>query len=281
MSVGSKLAELHPRAFFRDTWRAIDGGRQDAATASRDVEPAVAMIVGAVVLILMEYGGGLDGLRALFALLDGATPAEDGLEARLRASGFWDMAKLAHWSGARVIGYFVLPAIVIKLRGARVRDQYLTTTGLAQHAWMYGIAYAIVFVCVVIASFTSEFSTYYPFYDLAHRSWMDFVSWELMYAAHFFALEFFFRGFVLRSCERSFGSQAIFVSMVPYVMVHFGKPMVETFGALIAGVFLGTLAMRTRSIWLGFAIHVSIAWSMDVAALLQTRGLPTVWMPPY
>ena len=50
-------------------------------------------------------------------------------------------------------------------------------------------------------------------------------------------------------------------------------------GAIVAGVVLGTLAMKTRSIWSGFLIHVSVAISMDVAALMQTEGMPTVWYP--
>ena len=37
----------------------------------------------------------------------------------------------------------------------------------------------------------------------------------------------------------------------------------------IAGIVLGTLALRTRSIWLGVFIHVSVALSMDVAAIWQ------------
>ena len=40
------------------------------------------------------------------------------------------------------------------------------------------------------------------------------------------------------------------------------------------GVVLGTLALRTRSIWAGFLIHVSVAISMDVAAILQNHGIP-------
>jgi len=77
------------------------------------------------------------------------------------------------------------------------------------------------------------------------------------------------------------GSQAIFAMVVPYVMIHFGKPMPETFAAILAGIFLGTLAMKTRSIWAGFLIHVSVAVSMDVAALLQTGGLPHAWWPTF
>jgi membrane protease YdiL (CAAX protease family) len=50
-------------------------------------------------------------------------------------------------------------------------------------------------------------------------------------------------------------------------------------GAIVAGIVLGTLAMKTRSIWSGFLIHVSVAISMDVAALMQTEGMPTTWYP--
>jgi hypothetical protein len=33
--------------------------------------------------------------------------------------------------------------------------------------------------------------------------------------------------------------------------------------------------MATRSIWGGVVIHISIAWTMDLFALLQTTGLPS------
>jgi hypothetical protein len=55
--------------------------------------------------------------------------------------------------------------------------------------------------------------------------------------------------------------------VVPYCMIHYGKPMAETCGAIFAGLVLGTIAMRTRSIWGGVAIHVCVALSMDGLAL--------------
>jgi membrane protease YdiL (CAAX protease family) len=45
--------------------------------------------------------------------------------------------------------------------------------------------------------------------------------------------------------------------------------MAETFGAIGAGLILGTLAMRTRSIWGGVMIHVGVAWTMDLLAVSQ------------
>jgi membrane protease YdiL (CAAX protease family) len=45
--------------------------------------------------------------------------------------------------------------------------------------------------------------------------------------------------------------------------------MAETFGAIIAGIVLGTLALRTKSIWGGVLIHVGVALTMDLLAVSQ------------
>jgi membrane protease YdiL (CAAX protease family) len=59
-------------------------------------------------------------------------------------------------------------------------------------------------------------------------------------------------------------------------MIHFdGKPMPETLGAIGAGLILGTLAMRTKSIWGGVLIHMGVALTMDVFAVSQCPGADT------
>jgi hypothetical protein len=60
--------------------------------------------------------------------------------------------------------------------------------------------------------------------------------------------------------------------MVPYMMIHFGKPLPEAAGSIIAGFVLGTLSLRSCSIWWGALIHVLVACGMDVLALWH-RGL--------
>ena len=47
--------------------------------------------------------------------------------------------------------------------------------------------------------------------------------------------------------------------VVPYCMIHYGKPYLEAGAAIIAGVVLGSLSMRTRSIWAGFLVHGTVA----------------------
>jgi membrane protease YdiL (CAAX protease family) len=66
---------------------------------------------------------------------------------------------------------------------------------------------------------------------------------------------------------------------LPYLMIHFPKPWLEATGAILFGMFLGVLALRSRSIWGGVFVHAGVAVSMDIAALLQTRGLPVRWLP--
>ena len=72
---------------------------------------------------------------------------------------------------------------------------------------------------------------------------------------------------------RSIGSLAIFVMVVPYAMIHFGKPFAECMGSILAGIALGTVALRTGSIWGGVLVHCVVAWSMDLLALWRTDRL--------
>ena len=48
---------------------------------------------------------------------------------------------------------------------------------------------------------------------------------------------------------------------------------------MIAGVVLGSLAMRTRSIYAGFLVHATVAVTMDILALDHRHGLPTLLAP--
>lgn len=285
--------------FLWESWREIDReavrereARVAAGQTAYDWRPLVVFSVGAVCLSLMEYFGHGPTLRDLINHFDTRPATAFGMWAThigpptspfgvMRDSAFHGLTEFVWWSGWRVLGFFVLPAIVVKLvLRERLSDYGLSTKGFFEHAWIYVLFFCLVVVAVVVVSFEDSFKSYYPFYHDASRSWYDFWAWELLYAAQFFSLEFFFRGFWLKAAKQAMGSHAIYAMVVPYCMIHFGKPFPETLAAIVAGVVLGTLALRTRSIWSGFLIHVSIALSMDTAALLQTSGLPDRWWPP-
>jgi membrane protease YdiL (CAAX protease family) len=88
-------------------------------------------------------------------------------------------------------------------------------------------------------------------------------------------LELFFRGFMAFGLARVMGSLALFVMVVPYAMIHGNKPLAECLGSIVAGIALGTIALRTGSIWGGVLLHCGVAWSMDLLALARTGRWPT------
>ena len=60
-------------------------------------------------------------------------------------------------------------------------------------------------------------------------------------------------------------------------MVHFQKPLPETMGSIIAGLALGTLALRTSSIWGGALLHVAVALTMDSVGIARRLIAGTLW----
>lgn len=268
--------------FFRGTWKSLDAEARElrrAAGDTLDKRPAVCLIIVAVVLSLQEYYGG----RSFFNEL--VRPGLRELETyipQLNLAQFEEYYAHLYWSVARVVGYVLIPFPLWKLMFPKdsILDMGLRTQGFFRHAWVYVLAAAVVVPAVFLVAQQPDFANYYPFYRHSSRSWFDFIIWEVAYFAQFLALEMFFRGFILGALKRSMGSAAIFVMAVPYCMIHFGKPYLEAQGAIIAGVVLGSLAMRTRSIYAGFMVHVTIAALMDWVALFKRDALPETFWPP-
>ena len=127
---------------------------------------------------------------------------------------------------------------------------------------------------VVAATYSPAFQQKYPYYRLAPGESVVpfFLAWELLYAIQFVGLEFFYRGFVLHGLRFRLGYPALFVMMIPYMMIHFWKPFPEAIGSVIAGFVLGTLSLKSRSIWWGAVIHIAVAWLMDWLSLYR-QGL--------
>lgn len=137
------------------------------------------------------------------------------------------------------------------------------------HAWIYLMLYLAMLPILAAMSFTDSFQAKYPFYSHATDSMGHFVLYELAYGVQFFSLEAFFRGFVIFALFRKFGYYAVVIMTVPYCMIHFGKPMPETLGAIFAGLALGYLAIQSRS-WLpGALLHWGIGFTMDVLVVAQ------------
>jgi membrane protease YdiL (CAAX protease family) len=250
---------------LRAQWQAVHG---DAAFS---FEPFVVLAAAAVLLTLLEYLGTPERASvALAALARGGGPV--GGAARAVVQGPWyELSCYAFWAGACAACYVLAPLFVLRrLRPGEPLSSFgWGAAGLRGHGLTYLLLFAAVLPVVAGAALRPDFLKTYPFYSLAGRSAVDFLAWEALYALQFLSLEFFFRGFLLHTLKRDLGAHAIFVAVVPYCMIHFSKPLPEALGAIVAGIVLGTLSLRTGSILGGAMLHVAVAITMDVLALAQ------------
>jgi membrane protease YdiL (CAAX protease family) len=185
------------------------------------------------------------------------------------------LGRNVYWVLVNLACYLLLPLAVIRFVLRRpLADFGVRTQGALQAYPVYLLMLAVMLPLVWYASATGGFLARYPFLRLPAGTalWPIFLWWELLYCAQFFALEFFFRGFMLHGLAPRFGQMSVVVMTLPYCALHFGKPLPETLAAIIAGLVLGTLSLKSRSILLGALIHCSVALSMDGAALWR-KGL--------
>jgi uncharacterized protein len=240
--------------------------------ARADREAATVALTGLAGLIFINFfgrPGHLEVYQELLGALHLGTWADrlqgylvNGFEGRIHQRIFWSVT--------RALGYVGIPALVIwrVLRGSVV-DYGFRIRGILPHGRIYGAMFLAIAPAVIAASFTTPFQQTYPFYRLnpGEPLWPRLWLWELLYASQFVALEFFFRGFLLHGLKRRFGYSAVWVMIIPYVMIHFDKPFAECLGAIAAGFVLGTLSLQTGSMWWGAAIHTAVAWGMDLLSL--------------
>lgn len=237
--------------------------------------------VTAVALLINQYlaiDGSLRQSTNWYAALAGEHPAQTWRT--VQQSGFAGLLEQARWAGWLLIGYVLLPTLVIRLvLRHRLADYGLAWGDTGKHFRYYLIFGGIMAALAVLASFHASFLNTYPFYPLAGRSWIDLLLWEMLYVLQFFCIEFFYRGVLLRGLRPVIGIYAIYISSLVYLTIHLPKPFLECAGSLMFGLILCLLAWRCRSIWGGVLVHVCLAVSMDLLSLLQRGALPVQWWP--
>jgi hypothetical protein len=181
---------------------------------------------------------------------------------------FW---RMTWWATSAMLSYCLIPMLLIRFYWReKLADYGWKLRGIGRGWQLYLLFLVVMIPLVVICSAESRFRATYPFYHPRPGDYRAWVLWELMYAGQFIALEFFFRGFLIHALRPRFGVQAIFVSMVPYCMIHFGKPLPECLASIVAGIALGAMSYTTRSVGLGAALHIAVAWGMDFAVLARS-----------
>jgi len=168
---------------------------------------------------------------------------------------------------------FILPVLSIKF----IFKQKLSEYGLQVGNLKYGVITTLIFlffmvIIVWIVSGSEAFANAYPQGgSKVKESVIIFVLYELAIAYYMLGWEFFWRGYTLFGLLPKFGWYAIFIQMIPFFILHKGKPELELFGSILAGIILGVQAIRARSFIYAWIIHASVMVVVDGFSVLRSN----------
>ncbi|MFT4032538.1 MAG: CPBP family intramembrane metalloprotease [Siphonobacter sp.] len=145
------------------------------------------------------------------------------------------------------------------------------------HLGIHGVMLLCMLPLIIWASFQPSFLNTYPIYKgwgtaeaLHWPAWIPATLFEACYGFDFISTELLIRGFFIIGMTKLLDRGAILPMVAVYACIHFGKPLGETIGSIAGGYILGILAYKSRSIWGGIAIHLGVAWCMELAAFIQS-----------
>ena len=230
------------------------------------------IIVSTVSLVFIEYIGKNPGYTLLvdfFRVLH-LPSFSNYLLQTMEKNGNIQLNQLTFWVLIIFIYYLLIPIGVIKFIFREKLSSFgLRIGNIKKDYGIYLIMLIIMLPIIYFMSKTQSFQLRYPFYNLqeGEKLFPSFCIWQTLYFIQLIGVEFFFRGFLLHGTKHRFGFYSIFFMVVPYCMIHFGKPMAETISAIVAGIALGILSLKSKSIVPGILIHYSVAIIMDFLAL--------------
>lgn len=264
------------KKLFYTTFVEVEKQREEytSENTSLDWKAIWITVITAFSLTMIYYFGRYSHFRGFLESI-GAVDALKVTDNLIYSSVSSNLPELAYWVMMLFVFYFLVPATVVKLVfKEKLADYGLTFRGAFKDYYLYILMLVVMVPLVLYFSTTKAFQAKYPFVDFnaGYPIMSDLLKWELLYCLQFFALEFFFRGFMLHGLKKRMGFYSIFVMMIPYCMIHFGKPVQETLAAIIAGVVLGCVSLKSGSVVLGCLVHMSVGLAMDLASLWQ-KGL--------
>lgn len=122
----------------------------------------------------------------------------------------------------------------------------------------------IAAVTLIIASFIPELQNYYV------EENQSLAVYSLTTVIALSASEFFYRGFLIFGLKEKFGAGVILIQSIPFVIMHLGKPELETVSTIFTGLMFGWVAYRGNSFWPAFIVHIFI--NIFFVALVNLRG---------
>lgn len=232
-----------------------------------DRQTVVVFVAVTVLLVVFNYWG----LPSRFA----GTGFHQGVADLLgdRHDPYFLLLPYQYWGVSSVVVRVLAPlAVIILILHQSPRDWGFSFRGQWAHVRPYLWFLAGMLPVLYLASALPAFQAKYPLYPFAVAGGWHFWGWQIFYGLQFLGVEAFFRGFMVFGLYPRLGRYAIPIMVIPYTMIHFGKPAPETFAAIIAGFALGHLALKSKSFMWGWMLHWGVAITMDLLVIGREFG---------
>lgn len=146
----------------------------------------------------------------------------------------------------------------------------------SKKGWSIYLSLGLLVIAMAwLASQNAAFTNFYPMYKARlSGDWLGLgmesriYIWEGIYAFNFYAVEFFFRGFMVFFFAQYLGARGIWIMAMMYFTIHFSKPEAEAISSYFGGLFLGILSFYSKSIYGGVFLHIALALSVDFFCLM-------------
>lgn len=168
---------------------------------------------------------------------------------------------------------FFTSVLLIKL----VLKEKLRNFGFSTGDFKFGLITMLLFFAVMlpviwIVSASKAFAAAYPQGGMRLKE--DFsllLLYELCILVYMLGWEFLWRGYTLFGLYPKFGVYAVFIQMIPFFILHRGKPELELFASIFAGIILGVQAVRARSFIYAWLLHWLVMVSVDVISVIRSN----------
>ncbi len=148
--------------------------------------------------------------------------------------------------------FIILPVVIIRFLLKDNPFHYGFSLG-DYRIWLNYVLFTLV-ISVPVLFIASQFSSVHKYYGRG----LNYYEFFSLTVPTLLAWEYLLRGFLLFGLKEKYGKASIVIQMVPFVLLHLGKPEVETLSCIITGLWFGWIAYRGKSFWPAFLIHVFI-----------------------
>lgn len=129
--------------------------------------------------------------------------------------------------------------------------------GLGLGNYRYWIPVSLIFLALVLpfvygVSSMGDFQKFYRARNFLFGKY--FIETLLMLTGW----EFFFRGFMTLGLKDTLKEGSILFQMVPFTLLHMGKPLVECIACIPAGLFWGYVCYKSESFWPALIMHMAV-----------------------